>query len=1274
MPASAHPAPPAGGAEPGLTTAEGLRRLRDEALHRLAAAPADADSPAAAVSPLQTLRPAWSPVPPDRPARSPVPPEQFPGQVKSPAQLPTSPPTHNVDVVVACSSGTNASGSSSPPSPPTQEGGNPLLRRFGRRRSRPNPAPSVASVASVAAPKGSKVKGIGQRLADGLEAGSYAEGETRVKVLQDLMRARTLHREDYPKEGDWCPGILDWAATFPALFNQVFTPGEREELGAMYTPSDPRPLQFYYEDMIQLAGERLPCGACAPRTPLRECGIHGTADLATCSRAASCLQAGNSRGAATCLFDNLVRVLGRVIDALHGKQPLLLPAHIPPELAVLLDGIPPEEAAEGVAAIAAFSYEIKAPPDSPDRLADGSRPTQLYRLLGCAMRNLGDPTSRARLSADQLELWERVVELMRPFSWRLDRFLLALPHQPRVVYRGINKRVSDNYNVGSIVLWPPVTSTSASRDVAWEFMSQDGSGTFFIILTLSVAVIAPFSWLPGEEEWLLHSLSVHKVTDIMQPGLRAIVGTNHDMVCLVQVDGRGERLSAAEMVQARALALRIQTLLFDSFLCTYVPPVVTVGCTADGVAAAQGRRSLGSAVREWCCSESRAVLVVGDGGCGKTSTSLWLTRAAAAERDPLPWGPGCKQPWLPVHVTLPVVPNLLQPGTGEGHAVRPLTDFIARSNNLNAEELAEMQKLPLLLVLDALEELPEGLSRLRGRGLLSAGGLNLREWPNAKVVLCIRSEMLRQAHGCTRWHLTAHDVLPEAELWHVQSFDEESVIEYSEKVVRREMLAIAKAGAELESGGESEPALARSLQRLRCAQPPYDAALALQSAARQLLEEGAAPDEAAEAALETDAGAACRAEMLAATESVVARMRAADPVLITSPFVLSMAVSAGQVLAEVDMSSGARRAIFGAWARAEVRRRLPRIASLADSCPEFAAMDEDARVELVLDFYGALACSGIFIEVVPSLLLIARLHRYASIARVADYNLSPLGAEHNQTLLGAAPLRVETTKGGLLSFPHAFIHAFVAADRVRRLSSLEGAGQHPDVQRVALVLPRSVSLQQATREAMAVSTTDPIGPLRRRLVTLRYVQGTCLTLWLASVALNNRRTQWFDWLRIVGYTVLILQLTLPRRWRKGHVIKWHHLACGMTLAMISAHRILEILQCDTPDSETTRAACEKFHSMVILEIVFYVIPVHFIALQPHYFIAALGGLNPFEFHSHMHHRASVAACTSCTCFMVYATAVLLSELWLWALTNLILASIYACTGYRMLRLTVRVQR
>eukprot|EP01062_Namystynia_karyoxenos_P082360 TRINITY_DN9263_c0_g1_i3.p1 TRINITY_DN9263_c0_g1~~TRINITY_DN9263_c0_g1_i3.p1 ORF type:complete len:1296 (+),score=312.80 TRINITY_DN9263_c0_g1_i3:80-3889(+) len=1115
-------------------------------------------------------------------------------------------------------------------------------------------------------------QGFGVRLGHGLDGCGHAGTEGRADDMQHQMRERTRYRANYPAEDDWAPGAFDWVLALPRLFREWFTPEERGELGVVYNPYAPHCLEFYDEDMIQPAEERLPCGGCRPRTPLRVCGIHGERDLLNCAKRPECISAGETQGAATCLLDNWSRIGGRVAAALRGQQPALEAARISAELAEALGRMDPAEAAEGISGTFLYSYEIKAPPGAAGADADGSRPTQLYRLLGCALRSLGDPAMRAKLSPRQRVLCEGVVELLRPFQWRLDKFLLGLPHRPCVVYRGINLQVAKNYDVGSIVLWPPVTSTSRSREVAWSFMSASGAGTFWTILAQSVAAISPFSWLAGEEEWLLHSLSVHKVSTKMHPGLRAAIRTNHDMVTVIQADGRGGCLGLHETVDSRTLTWVEVTRFFDDFLSTYVPPAVAVvpsaaptsglGGGAGDVESAPhgvelgaglvssgggGERDLLTVAREWSASDSRTALLIGDSGSGKSASALRLLRAATQEADPLPRPPGCGGSWAPLYVALPTVRRLLGPGTGTGTGCLPLADYIAAMAHLSPEEVAELRTRPLLIVLDGLEEVPADPSHLRRRGLLGAGGLDLAEWSNAKVIVCIRREMLEQPRGfmCSRWRLMCDDVLPGAAVWNIQPFGEAQIDAFCRAVVDNELrqLALRLSAPPDPSDDAEEEALRSALAAVRCTPPPLACARELRAAARGLAASVAGPQGLMEAASRSEAGTACSAAMLPATADVVARVRAADPALVASPFILSMVVAVGRELSGVDLHGGARQAVYGSWAAAEVRQRLPRLGQLAADCPKFAAMGEEERVQLVLGFCAKLATSPAMIEVPPSMVLYATLHCYASISRIAHLELSPLGAEHNRALLEAAPVRVEEGEDGLVSFVHASVHDYFVASRVIAALEQDGGMADPDVQRVAVVSGGQPSLEAAVIDAAGADGGRIIHHLRHRVYAYRLCLAVMIVVyWVSTLGTHfTGVSDWHHWLGFAAYTVLGLQLFVPRATVAARQLQWSHVLgilvfLGFTVKTIRTAQLCELDRLHQDD--TMDFLCKYGPYSFIAMLPFYFLPFTFVLCYPQFIVASVVGVNIFTWPSATFRRLFILAHLLCAAYYGFAVA------------------------------------
>eukprot|EP01062_Namystynia_karyoxenos_P075994 TRINITY_DN7394_c0_g1_i1.p1 TRINITY_DN7394_c0_g1~~TRINITY_DN7394_c0_g1_i1.p1 ORF type:complete len:1310 (+),score=225.10 TRINITY_DN7394_c0_g1_i1:1593-5522(+) len=1040
--------------------------------------------------------------------------------------------------------------------------------------------------------------GFGARLGDGLDGCGYAAGDSRVDALQTQMREDTLYRPDYPAEGERVT-VFDWAAELPAAFAEEFSAEDRSVLGQAYNPRAPRVLCFYSEDIVQGPDERLACGGCAPRTPLRHCGEHGTAQLTLCAEATACLHAGGTRGAATCLFDNFARVGGRVAAAMQ-RRPVTPETELGDTVLAALAAAAPNDVAEGVAAAYVYSYEIKVPPGTQEHVFK-SRPTQIYRMLGCAMRSLGDPGSRERLSSPQLLLWQMVVELFRPFQWRLDQFLLMLPHQPRVVYRGIDLRVADSYSMDSIVLWPPVTSTSLSREVAWSFMSATGAGTFWIILAESVAEISRFSWLPGEDEWLLHTLSVHKVTNKLHPGLRALLRTNHDLVCLVQVDGRGgQQLSAREIVNARALAWTEATRLFDDFFATYVQPLVRVGTTSQGTLGAEEDPLL-EVLQEWSGSDRRTAVLLGEGGSGKTAAALRILRAAADNANPLPRPAGQAQSFVPLYVPLPAVRNLFVPD-GAGPAQRGgLADYLVQSAHLGSEGAAELRKRPLLLVLDGLEEVPEDLEWLCGRGLLAAAGLGLEEWEQARVVVCIRPELLQRSRGscCSRWRLTPADILPDAALWHLQPFAESQVETFCKAVVQKELQGLAAAAPAV----ESEEKLESALTAVRCAPPPLEKLRALHEEARSLRQTGASGTAAASAAAKSPAGAECGAAMLCTTADAVGRIREADSSLVTCPFTLSMIVAVGRSLSDADMSAGPRPVLYRAWAEAEVRHRLPRVASLSERSPQFAEMDTDARVALVMDFCSRLACCSQMIKVHSSLGAEAHLSRFAQVSGVVSLELSPLGPEHNEVLLQAAPLRVEEGEGAKLSFVHASIHDYFIARRAAALYEESGMSQL-DVQVVCFALPRAPSLQTMLKDVAGKEV------LRKMWVKRYKLRATLIVvIIMLNLSFGNPTS-------VAGRTgQAIFQLAVTSAWlpRRTHAhpglplmkrIQWQRVLLVFSAVGAAAVWILQTLGCRGGVHNDVNAVCTWWPIGSIIWFVFFNLQVIFLAMEPQLLVAA----------------------------------------------------------------------
>eukprot|EP00662_Eupelagonemidae_sp_cell21_P057861 gene57861-biopygen59290 len=197
-----------------------------------------------------------------------------------------------------------------------------------------------------------------------------------------------------------------------------------------------------------------------------------------------------------------------------------------------------EDAANGTMLVFIYSYEIKAPPEER-HLNNGkkSRKTQLYSKATQCMREIGDPSMNAKLT-------DRERDLQKP-------------------------RVADDYGLDTLIPWPAHSSTSTSRKVSWSFM-KGNAGTFFVILADVVYNISVFSWLPGEDEWLMPTQTILKVASKVSPSLLQMLNTTHDICCMYQVNTRGfEEPSPDDVVQTRLLVLQQSASIFEQFLRVY---------------------------------------------------------------------------------------------------------------------------------------------------------------------------------------------------------------------------------------------------------------------------------------------------------------------------------------------------------------------------------------------------------------------------------------------------------------------------------------------------------------------------------------------------------------------------------------------------------------------------------------------------------------------------------------------------------------------------------
>eukprot|EP01062_Namystynia_karyoxenos_P031239 TRINITY_DN2318_c0_g1_i1.p1 TRINITY_DN2318_c0_g1~~TRINITY_DN2318_c0_g1_i1.p1 ORF type:complete len:1159 (+),score=247.49 TRINITY_DN2318_c0_g1_i1:386-3862(+) len=852
--------------------------------------------------------------------------------------------------------------------------------------------------------------GITNRLGDGLQRDKT---QYRAEDLQDLKRAMqegTLNTDTPPPD---CPCVFDWAVALPSMWKKRFTEKERAAQAWEGGAGD-----FFDEDIIQPASERVEGGACRRRT----------------------------EGGATCLLDNWSRVARRVLRSLQGHETIRPHHHVPEKVQLALAKVGAEEAGEGVAVIFVYSYEIKCPKGK-------SRLTQIYSTATRCMREMGDPAWRKRLPDAAVKRHEDTIAVFAPFLWRLDRILLQLPHEAIMVFRGIDCRVADDYEMTTLVPWASHTSTSTDREVSWGFMKET-AGTFFIVLAESVACVSFFSWLPDEDEWLMHTQCVLQVASKLDPSLQQMLGTTHDIVVLFQCDKRGGGVDTPrQKVENALMAARESALIFGPFLDTFVEPTVATERAAAGHAATVPLlQAFGDFMHR---SAEQVAVLIGDGGTGKTSAGLRLVNEALSITvSTTPESTDGQV--LPIFVSLPAVSKLLtKPHTDWS----PIVHHVMLSLSLSGgAELAELQARPLLLLLDSVEEAVGRHSLLKIYTLLQMGGVRLSEWPHLRVVITVRGEILEHEQ------LTPTMIGGPCEVWRLQPFTTELADKYADSVARVAVRQLARAIVPLWTDDEK---VARELHKLPCPPPEFPAAKALQDDGRRLRRSGMAIKSAAEGAADGDCGHQCYQQIMDSIRKHFARIRAADEKLLGTAFVATMAVAAGQDMDAEALEVDARREVYVAWCKNQVRRRLPRIlGKMKDApCPPrvptlrrqeswvkrlsrrlstssraadpervpFGELDEQTQVDIALHFCMDLAVSEVMFAVAEGVKSITQLHRTVRVGSVVPQFMGELERKYNRVLLEAAPLRLQSTKNddALLSFRHATVHDHLVAERFR---------------------------------------------------------------------------------------------------------------------------------------------------------------------------------------------------------------------------------------------------
>jgi hypothetical protein len=297
---------------------------------------------------------------------------------------------------------------------------------------------------------------------------------------------------------------------------------------------------------------------------------------------------------------------------------------------------------------------------------------------------------------------------------------MCLPHDRRVVFRGVPVALAKKFRLDSQIVFPPFTSTSLVGREALAFMNSNRPGTFFLLHTWSGSVISHASWYPEQAESLLGTFTTFSVKSKMSKSLLMMLGRAYDIV-VVSEDGGDGVVPDAVVVEALLQAAAQTVFVYDSYLETFVESSVAASPPPQDPSVTT---RLFTMLEGWLGSAATPHLVIlGSGGTGKTSATLAALSRLASGRTPNAF---------PVFVPLPQVPALLShDGAIDAYLSQTLDATPAQITLLGKQRT-------VVLFLDSLDEVGElPMARLR-QGLLAGNPLA----SSMRTVLSSRDEVL----------------------------------------------------------------------------------------------------------------------------------------------------------------------------------------------------------------------------------------------------------------------------------------------------------------------------------------------------------------------------------------------------------------------------------------------------------------------------------------------------------------------------------------------------
>eukprot|EP01063_Lacrimia_lanifica_P030542 TRINITY_DN4872_c0_g1_i1.p1 TRINITY_DN4872_c0_g1~~TRINITY_DN4872_c0_g1_i1.p1 ORF type:complete len:1694 (+),score=451.34 TRINITY_DN4872_c0_g1_i1:47-5128(+) len=274
-------------------------------------------------------------------------------------------------------------------------------------------------------------------------------------------------------------------------------------------------------------------------------------------------------------------------------------------------GVDPAVAADELFAVFLYTHQMLPIGDpKPLRREVHSGDRSLFSVMNWAMRVSRDPgTDWAELK----HAFTATLALFRPLMVRVDTFLCRVPPQRRTVYRGLSRRVSQQYKLGTVVAWDAFSSTAVDRSVAQAF---SGGGTLFVIHIFTAGSVDFVSRFPGEAEALLSCNTAFVVRHKLSRTVLNMLRAKADIVTMQQL---GDDPTPAEQVAAFAASQEDLRPMYAPFLEEYVEGRVAPlppPCADDA------STPIFTFLSSWCAGPPDPALLLGVGGTGKTSATL----------------------------------------------------------------------------------------------------------------------------------------------------------------------------------------------------------------------------------------------------------------------------------------------------------------------------------------------------------------------------------------------------------------------------------------------------------------------------------------------------------------------------------------------------------------------------------------------------------------------------------------------------------------------------